>query len=72
MKVYISYYPICSTNCKQTCESCKIDTLGRLTGRDWMNEKSGEKLVEVEYNRNGEIEYDVVPNKYIKNVDQNP
>ena len=66
--VYISYNPLCSAICKTTCPACKIETKAYTTGRDWRNEKTGEKLIEVMYNDGIKMVYDVIPSKYIKNV----
>jgi hypothetical protein len=65
MNVRISYYPKCSSQCKTTCEPCKLDCDGELTGREWFNEKTGEKLVEIQYKKEEKTLSDVIPEKYI-------
>ena len=65
MNVLISYLPKCSPQCKTTCEPCKVVCEGKLSGREWFNEKSGVKLVEIEYSKEGKQVFDVIPDKYI-------
>lgn len=48
----IEYRPICSESCKVTCESCKVDTTGIYTGRNWVD-RDGIVLYEFVYEKSG-------------------
>lgn len=44
----IRFNPLCSSKCLVTCEWCKVDAVGKYTGRNWAD-RDGEMLYEFVY-----------------------